>query len=105
MITSSTLVDQKRYVGGGYVVYVCDARGTPPPTVTWYYNGAAIQASHAPQGIVFGKNTLTIPEPQIGHSGIYQCVANNTFIGEHWEASIEWALQVRAQCELTLASK
>lgn len=79
------------------MVYVCDYRGIPSPSVSWYYNGAAIPSS---QGISVSGNTVTISDLQTSHSGIYQCVANNTHIGEPREASREWILEVRVPSKL-----
>ena len=69
--------------------YPCVATGNPDITITWYYNGAAIQSGSGV--VVGGDGTLTIPAPQVNHSGIYQCVAANTF-GEDGRA---WILEVR----------
>ena len=90
---SSPSVDRGRYVGGGSVLYVCASQGIPVPTVSWYYNGAAISSS---QDVTITGSSLSISDPQIRHSGIYQCVAKNTFIGEPHEATKVWILEVRA---------
>jgi hypothetical protein len=88
------LNDRERFVGGGSVTYICNAQGAPPPTVTWFYNGAAIYN-------VIG-NVLMIPDPQVNHSGIYQCIGSNVVDGEPQDASIEWILEVRDPSEFLL---
>ncbi len=86
---AEALVDRERLVGSGPVEYSCDASGTPNPTITWYYNGAVIQSGNG--SVVVGSDgTLTIPAPQVSHSGIYQCFAANRF----GEDSRAWILEV-----------
>ena len=77
-------------VGGGPVEYSCEATGSPAPTIIWYYNGAVVQSGSG--GVVVGGDgTLTIPVPQVSHSGIYQCFARNQF-GDDSQA---WTLEVK----------
>ena len=76
-------------MGGGPVQYPCDASGSPDITITWIYNGAVIQSGS--EVVVGGDGALTIPAPQVSHSGIYQCVATNRF-GEDRRM---WILEVR----------
>ncbi len=74
------------------MVYSCESSGNPTPTITWYYNGAVIQSGSG--GVVVGSDgTLTIQEPQVNHSGIYQCFATNR-LGED---SRVWILEVREE--------
>ena len=76
-------------MGGGPVEYPCIASGIPPPTVTWYYNGAIVQSGG---GVVVGVGgTLRIAEPQVNNSGIYHCIVSNMF----GEDSRTWVLEVR----------
>ena len=70
--------------------YPCDTANNPDTTITWYYNGAVIQ-SGSEEVVVSGNGSLTIPAPQVNHSGVYQCVAANRY-GEDWRA---WILEVR----------
>ena len=83
------LVDRDQLTGSGPIKYRCDAIGHPDPTITWYYNGAVVQSGSGGV-VVSGNGTLTIPAPQVSHSGVYQCVAANTF-GEDRRA---WILEV-----------
>lgn len=92
------MTDRKRLAGGGPVLYVCDYQGIPPPTVRWYYNGAAIPPA---SGVSVNGNTVMISDPQISHSGIYQCLARNTHAGENREDSRAWILEVRLPSELS----
>ncbi len=58
-----------------------------PVPVTWFYNGGDLGG-----GVKVGDNgTLTIVEPLVRHSGIYQCVVENRF----GEARMTWLLEVR----------
>ena len=83
-----SLTDRERLVCGGPVEYSCDASGSPDPTITWYYNGAVVQSGSG--GVDVDDGTLTIPAPQVSHSGIYQCFARNQF----GEDSRAWILEV-----------
>ena len=87
---AESLTDRERLVGGGPVEYPCTASGTPTPTITWYYNGAVIQ-SDSEEVIVGDDGSLTIPAPQVSHSGVYQCVAANRYS----EDRRAWILEVR----------
>lgn len=73
-------------------MYVCAAQGFPAPTVTWYYNGAALSPLHGVRVLGF---SLMVSDPQLNHLGIYQCVAKNTYNGETREATKVWMLEVR----------
>ncbi len=81
------LVDRGQLVSGGTVVYPCAASGIPQPTVTWFYNGGDLGGGVE----VGGDGSLTIAEPLVRHSGIYQCVVENRF----GEARRTWLLEVR----------
>ena len=75
-------------VGGGSVMFSCEVSGTPTPTITWYYNNESVVQSEVELN---GDSTqLTIPAPQVSHSGIYQCFARNKF----GEDSRAWILEV-----------
>ena len=77
-------------MGGGPVTYTCEVVGVPTPTVTWYYNGREI-----PEGVSVNGNELIIADPQVEHSGIYQCVVANSFGGAQFRDSRTWILEVR----------
>ena len=70
--------------------YPCDTANNPDTTITWYYNGAVIQ-SGSEEVVVGGDGSLTIPAPQVYHSGVYQCVAANRYS----EDRRTWILEVR----------
>ena len=82
------LIVSRRLVDVGPVEYSCVATGSPDITITWFYNGAAIQPG---SGVDVSGDTLTIPTPQTNHSGIYQCFATNQF----GDDSRAWTLEVR----------
>ena len=94
-----TTVDRERLVGGGSVTYTCVLEGVPAPTVTWYYNGGDV-----PEGVSVNGNGLDIADPQVMHSGIYQCVVTNRFGGGQFRDSRTWILEVRAPGKLTVPS-
>ena len=83
---AESLTDRERLMGGGSVEYTCEASGTPTPAITWYYNGGVL-----PSGAEVVGGTLTIQEPQVSDSGIYQCVAANN-LDEEMRA---WTLEIR----------
>ncbi len=92
---AESLIDRQRSLGYGSVVYPCEASGNPTPTITWYYNAAVIQSGSG--GVVVGSDgTLTIQEPQVNHSGIYQCFARNR-LGYDFRA---WILEVREESKV-----
>ena len=70
------------------VTFTCVVSGIPTPTVTWYHNGAQLSAGGV---ISISGNSLTISSLTVGHTGMYQCFANNV-VGSTQRS---WALQVR----------
>ena len=88
--TEETTVDRERLVGGGSVTYTCVVEGVPPPIPTWYYNGGDL-----PEGVSMNGEELTISDPQVGQSGIYQSVITNRFGGRQFRDSRTWILEVR----------
>ena len=70
------------------VSFTCVVEGIPTPTVTWYHNGVQLNASGV---ISISGNTLNISNLTVGHTGMYQCFANNV-VGRTQRS---WALQVR----------
>ena len=92
---AQTFDDRERRVGHEQVQYPCTASGNPTPTVTWYHNGVRIESGN---GIIVSANgTLTIPAPQIRHSGVYQCFAANRLD----EDKRTWFLEVREEGKKT----
>ena len=70
------------------VTFTCVVAGIPTPTVTWYHNGAQLSAGGV---ISISGNTLNISSLSVGHTGMYQCFANNVVNS----TQRSWALQVR----------
>ena len=89
-VDAESLTDRERLVGGGSVTYICEVEGIPTPTVTWYHNGGDV-----PDGVSVNSNQLTIAEPQVSHSGVYQCQATNIIGDTQYEDSRMWILEVR----------
>ena len=59
--------------------------------VRWFYNGELIESSSG--GVVISNENLTIADPQVQHSGIYQCsVTDFNLSGEQIRS---WVLEVR----------
>ena len=90
--TDAYVDDRERFVGQR-VNYTSAVRGIPTPTVTWYYNGGALPVGANVMGAF--KNRLTISDPQVAHSGIYQCFVSN----DYGVDSRAWILEVRLPCE------
>ena len=84
-------VDRERVAGETSVTYICNATGTPTPTITWYYNGDTVMEP----GVSVMGSVLSIPSLEARHSGIYQCFARNEFKGRVREDSRIWILEVR----------
>ena len=76
-------------MGGGAVSYPCVASGRPAPSIVWFYNGEEVSDDG---GVMVDLNdTLTIAEPLVNNSGIYQCFATNDF----GVVTREWLLELR----------
>ena len=75
--------------------YRCEVDGTPTPTVTWYYNGGAVS-----EGVSVNGRELVIADPQVSHSGIYQCQVTNIIGDTQYEDSRTWILEVRMPGEI-----
>ena len=88
-VDAESLIDRERLVGGGSVSYRCEVEGIPTPTVTWYYNGGAVS-----EGVSVNGNELVIADPQVSHSGIYQCQVTNVIGDTQYEDSRMWILEV-----------
>ena len=70
------------------LTYTCEFEGSPLPSITFYFNGRPVSTDI---GVSIFNNTLTIPSPQVSHSGIYQCIVSNEF-GDDQQA---WLLEIR----------
>ncbi|CAH8631898.1 unnamed protein product, partial [Dicrocoelium dendriticum] len=59
--------------------FECPVLGSPPPTITWYYNGVALNPFTASPKYVFGEDqrVLRIPTTGSKDAGEYQCLARN----------------------------
>ncbi len=70
--------------------FSCANTGFPVTSTVWYFNGDKIDSSFV--GIVFDNTMLAIADPQVSHSGVYQCFVSNTVS----EDNAAWLLEVRA---------
>ncbi|ELV11784.1 Hemicentin-2 [Tupaia chinensis] len=59
---------------GAPMELLCNARGTPQPSVTWYKDG---QALSSPDGSGRGGQALRVEGVQVGDAGLYTCLAEN----------------------------
>ena len=75
---------------GPATTFSCANTGYPETSTAWYFNGVIIDSSFV--GIVFDDTMLTIANPQVSHSGVYQCFVSNTVS----EDNAAWLLEVRA---------
>ena len=74
-------------------MYTCQFEGFPLPNITFFFNGAVISPYN---GVTVSiNNTLTIPSPQVSHSGIYQCIVSNEF----GDDQATWVLEIRQPSE------
>ena len=89
---TNTAQNRTHFVGEGSLTYICQYEGAPPPNITFYFNGAVISPG---SGMAIVGNNLTIPFPQVRHSGIYQCIVSNEF-GDDQQA---WLLEIRKPSE------
>ena len=56
----------------------CPARGTPPPLIKWYKNGAEIKPEKEPNiRVLGGGQRLEITSAFVSDKGQYKCVATN----------------------------
>ncbi len=70
--------------------FSCANTGYPATSTVWYFNGVKIDSSFT--GIVFDNTMLAIADPQVSHSGVYQCFVSNAVS----EDNAAWLLEVRA---------
>lgn len=84
----------------------CTARGQPPPTIDWYYNGEPVATSPSlgrflvnPDWAVrlTANNSLTVQQLTKQHSGQYTCRASN----QNSEASANLHVLVEGECRLS----
>ena len=95
-ITNNLQEERKYFVGEENLTYTCEFEGFPLPSIVFYFNGDCISAGGT-SGINIINNTLTIPSPQVSHSGVYQCIVSNDF-GDDQQA---WLLEIRQPSEFS----
>ena len=85
--------DRDRVIRSGRnVVYVCEYQAFPTPIVSWYYNGRPLLTE---SGVRVRGNEMTIYNPEIRHSGIYQCILENIVDGVRHVDMRSWILELR----------
>ena len=89
------ITDRARLIGGGPVEYSC-AANIDFAMVRWFHNGELIESSGG--GVVISNENLTIADPQVQHSGIYQCSVTDFNLAD--EQIRSWVLEVRDPSEL-----
>uniref|UniRef100_A0A3B4A3D7 Ig-like domain-containing protein n=1 Tax=Periophthalmus magnuspinnatus TaxID=409849 RepID=A0A3B4A3D7_9GOBI len=63
-------------VQGSLVTLTCEARGVPPPTLTWFKDGQPLSLHR--NLLLDGQETrLQLPDVAPGDAGLYSCVASN----------------------------
>ena len=81
---------------------MCQAKGAPPPTISWTLDDEAIardSALRASQYTLSDGNTVShvnVSNPQIRDGGVYRCVARNSAGSAEYQARIN----VRGACLL-----
>ena len=95
-ITNTSQDEREHLVGEENLMYTCEFEGFPLPSISFYFNGVCITVDST-NGIIIVGNTLTIPSPQVSHSGVYQCIVSNEF-GDDQAA---WLLEIRQPSEFT----
>ena len=96
-ITNTIHDERDHLVGKESLTYTCQFEGFPLPNITFFHNGAVISPE---SGMTIVNNSLTIPSPQVSHSGIYQCIVSNEF----GDDQIAWVLEIRQPSELVADS-
>lgn len=69
-------VEPVTVVQGSLVTLTCEARGVPPPTLTWIKDGQLLSLHR--NLLLDGKETrLQLPDVAPSDAGLYSCVASN----------------------------
>ncbi|XP_055367591.1 hemicentin-1 [Betta splendens] len=69
-------VEPVTVVQGSLVTLTCEARGVPPPTLTWMKDGQPLSLHH--NLLLDGRETrLQLPDVAPSDAGLYSCVASN----------------------------
>ena len=77
---------------GATVRFHCSVSADPPPSITWYKNGAAL-ATSSKYDIESGEEALLVRDVSARDQGVYECVVENM------------AGVVRAEATLTVFGK
>ncbi|KAK7933456.1 hypothetical protein WMY93_004352 [Mugilogobius chulae] len=68
-------VEPVTVVQGSLVTLTCEARGVPPPTLTWFKDGQPLSLH---RNLLDGQETrLQLPDVAPSDAGLYSCVASN----------------------------
>lgn len=69
-------VEPVTIVQGSLVTLSCEARGVPPPTLTWFKDGQPLSLHR--NLLLDGQETrLQLPDVATSDAGLYSCVASN----------------------------
>ncbi|XP_046841104.1 contactin-5-like [Xenia sp. Carnegie-2017] len=95
----------------------CEAKGVPPITYAWFYNGIRMMSSGNKMNCVINEGSLWFPSVQVGYSGMYQCEASNSVKrlmtsmrlsvkGKRYEGKIYfWMISRRQQPKTNISGK
>ena len=89
---AAELTDREILAGNASISYTCEGEGFPVPTLTWYFNGEPISPD---SGVTVNGNQLSISDPTVNNSGIYQCLLTNNFAMITTTVFRSWILEVR----------
>ena len=89
---AAELTDREILAGNASISYTCEGEGFPAPTLTWYFNGEPISPD---SGVIVNGNQLSISDPTVNNSGIYQCLLTNNFAMITTTVFRLWILEVR----------
>ena len=80
--------DMRDVLTGTEVEFTCVTSGSPPPDITWFFNGEQLEGD---ERRMIDGGTLTIPSSMPEDSGMYQCLAENPSGSQ----SASWTAQIR----------
>ena len=60
---------------GEGVLFKVEVTGVPQPKLTWYHNGAEVEADYSKE--LAEDGSLTMPSAEMKHTGVYKLVASN----------------------------
>ncbi|KAM9384280.1 vascular endothelial growth factor receptor 2 isoform 3-T3 [Pholidichthys leucotaenia] len=67
------------------VSLICEARGTPTPTVVWTKNNQTVAKA---SGVILDRHNLTIQRVKKEDSGVYSCTACNRHNCTYWQIDL-----------------